>query len=404
MKSGKVYFPNLNAIRFIAAFMVVIHHIEQFKLKYELPNNFDYFGTIYVMGKLGVILFFVLSGFLITYLLLKEEQVTTKINIRDFYIRRILKIWPLYFLIFIVGLYLLPNIPGVSVPGYGQGEVQGQLWFKTFLFVFFLPNLMVFATSGGDGFIPGINQLWSIGAEEQFYLFWPWLFKKIKVNRFIALFAVIAVYLAARIILSRLPEFESKKAIDTFLYMFNIDCMAVGGLTAMIYFYKKTAILNFLYNKYLQWIVLVTTVIMIVNGVYFNQGYYAEMYSILFAICILNFATNPKPIFSLESKWANYLGKISYGIYMYHCISIMIVISVLKYFSIAGNISIYLGTIALTLGLSSLSYHFFEERFIKMKVRFSKVVSGDNAKDAHDTENVSSVIVSATPVTGVKVT
>ncbi|MEO6915720.1 MAG: acyltransferase, partial [Chitinophagaceae bacterium] len=140
MKTGKVYFPNLNAIRFIAAFMVVFHHIEQFKLLYKIPANFNQNSPFYLMGKLGVVLFFVLSGFLITFLLLKEESVTGKISIRDFYIRRVLKIWPLYFLIFAIGLYLLPNIHFLTVEGYGVAQVQENLLLKTILFVLFLPN------------------------------------------------------------------------------------------------------------------------------------------------------------------------------------------------------------------------------------------------------------------------
>lgn len=66
----KVYFPNLNGLRFVAAFMVIIHHVEQFKNLFGLENIFHKSPFISIVGKLGVILFFVLSGFLITYLLL----------------------------------------------------------------------------------------------------------------------------------------------------------------------------------------------------------------------------------------------------------------------------------------------------------------------------------------------
>ncbi|MEO6917201.1 MAG: acyltransferase, partial [Chitinophagaceae bacterium] len=240
---------------------------------------------------------------------------------------------------------------------------------------------MMLGSSNGDGFIPGANQLWSIGTEEQFYLFWPLIFSLIKKNRKIALIGIIVAYLAVRIGVSHLPEFRGQKDLLIFLNFFNIDCMAIGGLTAMVYFHKKQAILNIVYNPYLQWILVAATLLFIFNGYYFSKGYFSEIYATLFAALILNFATNPKPIFSLEAKWTNYLGKISYGIYMYHCIAVMIVISLLKYFSINNNLFIYLGTVALTLLLASLSYHYFEEYFIRMKVRFSKIVSGDNARE-----------------------
>jgi peptidoglycan/LPS O-acetylase OafA/YrhL len=68
LKKEKIYFPNLNGLRFIAAFMVIIHHLEQIKFVLGLKNYWDN-SFVLVIGKLGVILFFVLSGFLITYLL-----------------------------------------------------------------------------------------------------------------------------------------------------------------------------------------------------------------------------------------------------------------------------------------------------------------------------------------------
>ena len=111
----RVYFPNLNGLRFIAALMVIVHHIEQYKSIYGLPNNFSS-TTIQIFGELGVVLFFVLSGFLITYLLLEEESQTNTIAVRDFYVRRILRIWPLYFLIVILALLVLPNIPMFVLP------------------------------------------------------------------------------------------------------------------------------------------------------------------------------------------------------------------------------------------------------------------------------------------------
>ena len=101
----KLYFPNLNGLRFIAACFVIINHVEQLKRYYHIGDGIlPEFAKI--IGKLGVMLFFVLSGFLITYLLLSEEKSSGKIYIRKFYIRRLLRIAPLYllliFLIFFV--------------------------------------------------------------------------------------------------------------------------------------------------------------------------------------------------------------------------------------------------------------------------------------------------------------
>ena len=99
----KVYFENLNAIRFIAASFVIVAHIEFFKKLFHLPNFFEN-EVISIIGRLGVVLFFVLSGFLISYLLFVEKKVTKTISVKKFYIRRILRIWPLYFLIILLAL------------------------------------------------------------------------------------------------------------------------------------------------------------------------------------------------------------------------------------------------------------------------------------------------------------
>src|ERR1700740_1515785 len=98
MNKQKIYFPNLNGLRFIAAFLVIIHHTEQIKSMLHI-HSLAKISFVAKAGKYGVILFFVLSGFLITYLLLAEENTFKKISIRQFYIRRMLRIWPLYFLI-----------------------------------------------------------------------------------------------------------------------------------------------------------------------------------------------------------------------------------------------------------------------------------------------------------------
>ena len=111
MKKYRIHFNNLNGLRFLAALMVVICHIEQNKKGFLLPNLR---ALVKHLGVLGVDLFFVLSGFLITILLLKEKEIFKKIEYKKFYLRRILRIWPLYYLVVILSLFVLPNIPFLS--------------------------------------------------------------------------------------------------------------------------------------------------------------------------------------------------------------------------------------------------------------------------------------------------
>ena len=101
------HFEGLNALRFFAAFLVVIHHAEAVRKKNGL-FNLDWL-SFFKNGGNAVTFFFVLSGFLITYLLLKEDNQTGETSIKTFYLKRTLRIWPLYFLMFfVVHLLVLP--------------------------------------------------------------------------------------------------------------------------------------------------------------------------------------------------------------------------------------------------------------------------------------------------------
>ena len=215
MKDERIYFPNLNGLRFIAAFLVIIHHIEQIKSFLKIDNYLEVIPFVGIIGKLGVVLFFVLSGFLITYLLLAEEQKYKKISIKKFYIRRILRIWPLYFLIILLSLLILPNISIFTLPGFGKDVVHQYLFFKIILYAVFFPNL-VFTLFG---MVPYAAHTWSVGTEEQFYLVWPIILKYFKKFRIVLMFLIIFLYLIiAQVISSHYTNFiPNKNVIVSFL-------------------------------------------------------------------------------------------------------------------------------------------------------------------------------------------
>ena len=109
-----IFFKGLNELRAIAALAVVFHHIESYKSEDSLASvihipQLSYFVSN--LGNHGVHLFFVLSGFLITYLLFVEQERFGKINVKDFYIRRVLRIWPLYYLIVFLSFFIVPLLP-----------------------------------------------------------------------------------------------------------------------------------------------------------------------------------------------------------------------------------------------------------------------------------------------------
>ncbi|WP_157844663.1 acyltransferase family protein [Chryseobacterium sp. Leaf201] len=162
----KKIYPNLNSLRFIAALLVIVFHIELHKYLFKLPNLYSY-GFFQIIGKLGVVLFFVLSGFLITSLLLNEKVSTKNIHIKNFYIRRILRIWPLYYLIIIISFYVIPYIPILTHP---DKTLFPDTLTNTYPTIFYY--LTIFANLAVPMFnhVAYASQTWSIATEEQFYL------------------------------------------------------------------------------------------------------------------------------------------------------------------------------------------------------------------------------------------
>ena len=199
-----VKFEGLNALRGIAALLVVLHHGEALKATNGI-ENFEWLG-LFRNGGNAVTFFFVLSGFLITYLLLKEHDRTGTIKVKTFYLKRSLRIWPLYFLLVFIGTIGVALVmPLLNLP-YELPYTLGQTWYY---FLFFVPGLVTFYY--GHHFL---EPLWSIGVEEVFYLLWAPLFKwsKIKILRLI-LFVLI---------LKLKPDFFSdRKSFSKFSRLFT---------------------------------------------------------------------------------------------------------------------------------------------------------------------------------------
>lgn len=369
----KIYFPNLNGLRFIAALAVLVRHIEEIKGIFGMQqiiksSNFD-------IGKLGVILFFVLSGFLITYLLMFEEDQTKTISVKDFYVRRILRIWPLYYLIVVLSFFAIPNIDFFSL-GNPSYMLVSHVGFKLILFIFFLPNLALAAFAP----VPYGAHSWSVGVEEQFYLVWPLLIRKIK-NRETLLYSVILIYLFIKLVGFPLVErYITWKiglgVLRAFWNSFSIDCMAIGGIFAL-YLYRKDRILNFLFNKVIQWSIFTLLCLLLFFNISIPYIHY-DVYAILFGVLIVNCAANKNSIINLENRPLKYLGKISYGFYMLHPVAIVIALKVLQKQNIDNIVLQYLLSFTLTFLLAAVSYELYEKYFILKKIKFSKIITGEN--------------------------
>jgi peptidoglycan/LPS O-acetylase OafA/YrhL len=379
MEKQKIYFPNLNGLRFIAAFLVIVHHTEQIKAMYSLESYWKVVPFVTLVGKLGVVLFFVLSGFLITYLLLSEEHSFRNVNIKSFYIRRILRIWPLYFLILGLSFFVFPFIPFFLFPGYTPEIVHENLAGTLFLYSVFSPNLSVALF----GSIPYASHLWSIGTEEQFYLVWPVIIRYIHKFRIWVMLLIIACYWMVKRKLDFYQDSDPSDfhlAISTFWNLFNINCMAIGALFAIL-LYKKSPILALIQNRILFYATLILTSYLLFQGVKFSSFHY-EIYSVLFGVIILNFASNPGIGITLENPVFNYLGNISYGLYMYHPIGIILALKLLMISGFITNWILYPLALGFTILFAGVSYKWYESYFLKFKPRFSKIISGADTKKA----------------------
>lgn len=358
---NKIYFHNLNGLRFFAASFVIICHVELIKKYYHIDNFRE--ETIF-LGGLGVDLFFVLSGFLITFLLLKEKERFFKIDYKAFYIRRVLRIWPLYYIIIILSLFILPNFDMFKMPFlYSNFNSATDLLYVLLFFILMLPNVLFFIKP-----IQFAAQTWSIGTEEQFYLIWPLLIGNTKKYKVLFL-SILVVYWAFYFIfkLSFFDEFRFIEISRSFYNLFKIDVLTIGSFAAILLFEK-----NSILDKIINIKVFIISLLLLLYF-YTNENLFVEriVYSLLFALLILNFVTLKSLSTVLEFKAINYLGKISYGIYMYHLILIVLTMNFLIKFNCLNNVLLYALSFILTIVVSSLSYEYLEKPFLKLKLKYS---------------------------------
>jgi len=171
---GRYYVPQLDGLRFLAFFLVFTHHLPATAPFFE-PGTFLHgaSATFRVIGSFGVDLFLVLSGFLITTLLVLEHHREGRVSLKDFYLRRTLRIWPLYYFALLLGFLVLPLFGLMQAP-IGTAQYSQMVALHLFPFVTFLGNYSI----GLLGYPPSwmLGHLWTISLEEQFYLLWPVLF------------------------------------------------------------------------------------------------------------------------------------------------------------------------------------------------------------------------------------
>ncbi len=391
-KLKNVYFPGMNGIRFIAAFSVIFHHTEQSKYWVDLPSLWN---NIIVdnVGHKGRIIFFVLSGFLITYLFLAELKKTGSIDLKKFHIRRNLRVWPLYIVIVLFSFFILPlfNMLTCHHCGFDFGPtafndmLSISFWSKFLVYMFMFANFGRFLWTP----VPGLSQLWSIAVQEQFYLVWPTITRIFKKG----FLPMVIIFILGKVLIEAVLRFYSANwdmyqlpvisynqlgSLIKFWEIFAVEQMALGGLAAYIFIEEKEKILNFVYNKFFATFIVALYIFLFFVKVDFYFHGFVE--GLIATFLLLNISTNPKFPIKLETPTLNYLGNISYGIYLFHNTFIILTMNLLMRFSfqdnmILFNIFLYSITISLTLFFSGLSFKYFESYFLQIKGKFEVVKS-----------------------------
>jgi peptidoglycan/LPS O-acetylase OafA/YrhL len=324
------------------------------------------------LGAFGVSIFFVLSGFLITYLLLEEQQ-EGPIQIKHFYLRRILRIWPLYYLLVLLGFFVVPHLDFFQVPHYSTE--MGESLERLLLFTGLAANVafVYFPT------VAYANILWSVAVEEQFYLFWPHLIK-LKRNLFWIMLLLLVGYMALKFNAGNLD-----RQVELLVIRTRFSAMIIGGIGAYLVF-TKHALIRYVYARMTQVFLFLLFGLLLFELVDFMslELFQDEFLALVVCGLILNIATNPNSILKLEHSLLNYFGKISYGLYVYHLFAVVIVLKLLptvlpiQDWSPWISYPLFLLTIlGLTTVLSHFSYRYFESYFLRKKVKFSTVMSGD---------------------------
>ena len=277
-------------------------------------------------GALGVDLFFALSSYLITELLLREHRATGTLHIRAFYARRILRIWPLYFVALAIAW---PTLPWEYFAGFAL-----------------LSGNWVCAIAGFPA--SPFALLWSVSIEEQFYLVWPWVVRGQARRIVTCAWGMLALASVTRLVMATRGVEHPGVWCNT---LARLDPIAGGALLA---FYSTEA-------KGRPWAIVAGAAVLLGIGGFWSKDGWGAMIS--YPVAAAAAVTILYGVIGIgwNSRILGYLGKISYGLYVFHVAAL----------EITGPIA----ALPLTITLAALSYRYLESPFLRMKERFSGIAA-----------------------------
>ena len=335
------YRPELDVLRFGAFLLVFLHH--------ALPHSGWMFAGIARAGALGVDLFFALSAYLITELLLRERRSRGAIDVGAFYIRRVLRIWPLYYFTLLILVPAMSFLPGEQMP-----------WAYSAAFALFGANWACAAW----GYPPSsFALLWSVSIEEQFYLAWPWLVRLGELRLRMIAYGMLAAATVTRMVLVIRDVHHPGIWCNT---LARLDPIAAGALLAC---FLKGAVPQHTRRSRILWIALGGALLIGSGAMGFNEGWpvlvtypLAAGASVAIIFGVLGWGVPGSRLRLLAP--GTYLGKISYGLYVFHAAAIRIAPSPVL-------------ALPLTVALAALSYRYLESPFLRLKDRFAHIGTRD---------------------------
>lgn len=344
------YYKKIDGLRCMAISAVLVHHIASI------------FSSYIDLGYFGVDLFFVISGFLITLILLKSSG-TFKVSYCRFLARRTLRIFPLYYFAILV-LVIVGN-PGV---------LDNIKYFLTYTFNYRYP----FITQPNP-----LGHFWSLSVEEQYYLFWPIIV--LALRRWFNILLLIILLIISFGYLQ--IHFNIVPSISVFNYTglpARMGSLGLGSMGAMLFLRKSKYLKQILEDKYIE----IAMYLFSIGALVLLNPFFMGLCSLFFVLKSaedtfqINFISR-----FLEHKKVLYIGRISYGLYVYHIIVIFYFtpyifdplwkgihfedfgrLSVLQYHSWLIKLPLYT---VLTIIISEISYRYFENPILKLKKHFS---------------------------------
>jgi peptidoglycan/LPS O-acetylase OafA/YrhL len=369
----RFYWPELDTLRVLAFFCVYVHHVIPHEPSFYAEHHFLPHAIVPLIcavagaGAFGVDLFFALSAYLITALLLREKETLGAVDIRRFYLRRILRIWPLYF-VFVAFAAMIPHwYPAQRLP---WPYVLGYLC---------LAGNWVYAWKGLPASVA--IPLWSISVEEQFYLAWPLAIRRLSPARMI--YVVIGLLFIAnlsRILLVVAHVNGGAVEYNTFA---RIDAIACGILIAYVYRDQTPRLSG------MQRAALISSCLLVwfVTAAYGHLNAPRSVAPVLGTIIgrplvalgaagiLIGFIGISNHFKALANPVLTYLGKISYGLYVYHMAGLLVSRPWFRTNTALGYIAYASVGLLITVMVSIISYHWLESPFLRLKDRYAIVLS-----------------------------